>query len=379
MSSKFLLLSSREAVQLALDEFELIGRTKFLNKYFFSKSREYLVNNPKSGNPADSKAIVGAAYAYQFPNEGPLIASDFSGGEATVGSRLRELGFEILRIGEDWSYDEVRFTVDAYFEMLILESSQSSFKKSDFNLRLRDKFKVRTKGSIELKFQNISAVLHNLELPYIDGYKPRGNSQLLLRKVVQEYILKYPSTIGKIIDSFEEFTPAKLQTFKAVLVDPPPLEQVLRSQLVSANLRLPRKIDYAARDQLNRNLGRAGEQWVLDFEQQRLNAIGLGNLYNQIDWVSDRLGDGAGYDILSFTSPDSPRYIEVKTTNGSYANPFLISKNEVEFSKQAADKFYIYRVFSFRKTPTLFIIEGDISEKLHLEPIDFRASFKKYI
>jgi hypothetical protein len=32
---------------------------------------------------------------------------------------------------------------------------------------------------------------------------------------------------------------------------------------------------------------------------------------------SDRLGDGADYDILSYDATDQPRYIEVKTTNGA--------------------------------------------------------------
>lgn len=38
--------------------------------------------------------------------------------------------------------------------------------------------------------------------------------------------------------------------------------------------RLRRKFDYAARDEANRKLGRAGEQWVIEFEQQRLTDLG---------------------------------------------------------------------------------------------------------
>ena len=30
---------------------------------------------------------------------------------------------------------------------------------------------------------------------------------------------------------------------------------------------MPRKVDVAAQDQANRKLGRAGEQWVIEFEQ----------------------------------------------------------------------------------------------------------------
>lgn len=44
----------------------------------------------------DSKAIVGAAFGYQFPDRGPLDAAAFSGGEATVKRKLEELGFEVV-------------------------------------------------------------------------------------------------------------------------------------------------------------------------------------------------------------------------------------------------------------------------------------------
>jgi hypothetical protein len=40
------------------------------------------------GHSYDSKAIAGAAHAYQFPQFGQLRAADFSGGEATVASKL---------------------------------------------------------------------------------------------------------------------------------------------------------------------------------------------------------------------------------------------------------------------------------------------------
>jgi hypothetical protein len=142
-------------------------------------------------------------------------------------------------------------------------------------------------------------------------------------------------------------------------------------------MRLPRKVDFAARDELNRKLGRTGEQWVLGFEQQRLQDAGLPELFQKVDWVSDRLGDGAGYDILSYDTNDRPRYIEVKTTNGTHTSAFIISRNELEFSQETGDAFHLYRVFQFRASPLLYMLHGDVSKQLHLEPIDYRASFRK--
>lgn len=96
-------------------------------------------------------------------------------------------------------------------------------------------------------------------------------------------------------------------------------------------------------------------------------------LFQRVDWISDRLGDGAGYDILSYDSSDQARYIEVKTTNGAHTSAFIISRNEFDFSQETGDAFHLYRVFQFRTTPLLYMLRGDVSKQLNLEPIDFRA------
>lgn len=90
-------------MQSALDEFSSLGRTEFLSRYGFGKSRDFLVRNPSNGELCDSKAIVGAAFGFQYPAEGPLKPSDFSGDEATVTPKLQSLGFEVVRVGEDWA------------------------------------------------------------------------------------------------------------------------------------------------------------------------------------------------------------------------------------------------------------------------------------
>jgi hypothetical protein len=366
-------------VQNALDEFSSLGRTAFLQRYGFGKSRDFLVRNPANGELCDSKAIAGAAYGFQFPNDGPLKAEDFSGGEATVVPKLQSLGFEIVRIGEDWTQHEVDATVAAYFEMLLLEAKQEKYNKSERNVALQLDLKGRSKASVELKHQNVSAVLHGMDLPFIAGYKPRGNSQLLLRKAVQKFLLDRPDLIRLVVDAFEEVRTPSEKQYRAVVVDAPPIEVIAQLPLNSARARLPRKIDFAARDESNRQLGRIGEQWVLGFEQNRLQNAGLPELFQQVDWVSDRLGDGVGYDILSYDSAERPRYIEVKTTNGAHTSAFIISRNELEFAHETGDAFHLYRVFQFRKSPMLYMLHGDVSKQLHLEPIDYRASFRKII
>jgi len=78
---------------------------------------------------------------------------------------------------------EVDATVTAYLEILLLEAKQKKFNKSERNSPLRGVLKGRSQASVELKHRNISAVLHGLDLPFISGYKARGNSQLVLHMV----------------------------------------------------------------------------------------------------------------------------------------------------------------------------------------------------
>lgn len=371
-------IRSPAAVQAAIDEFVQLGRTQFLERYGFGKSRDFLVRDPKTGTDCDSKAIAGVAFGKQFPELGALSAESFSGGEATVVPLLTGLGFTIIRIGEDWSETEVEATVRDYFEMLRAEAAGLPFNKSEHNQALRRLLSGRSKSSVELKHQNISAVLDALGLPYINGYKPRGNSQLLLRKSVQAYLLKNQQVVGSIVDALEEVKLPSEKSYLAALVEAPTREELVRGP-VSAKQRLPRKFDYAARDEANRKLGRAGEQWVIEFEQQRLTDMGSPELFQRLDWVADTQGDGAGFDILSFDDKTHHRFIEVKTTNGSQGSSFLVSHNELEFSKEAGQQFYLYRVFQFRDGPRLFTLKGDLSQHVHLKPTDFRASFREVL
>lgn len=64
-------------------------------------------------------------------------------------------------------------------------------------------------------------------------------------------------------------------------------------------MRLLSKFDPAARDARNRTLGRAGEELVLGLELHRLDRLGRQHLADQLRWVSQIDGDGAGYDSPS--------------------------------------------------------------------------------
>ena len=90
-------ISEPAAISHAVNEYDLIGRDAFLAKYGFGKARGFFLE--LNGKLYDSKAIIGAAHGYQFPNHGPLSNKDFSGGEQTVQRKLEELGFRVKVVG----------------------------------------------------------------------------------------------------------------------------------------------------------------------------------------------------------------------------------------------------------------------------------------
>lgn len=84
------MIQHRESVLQSIEEFDRLGRDGFLDRYGYGPARSYFLVH--EGNQYDSKAIVGVAYGYENPDEGPMAAEDFSGGAATVQGWLEDLG-----------------------------------------------------------------------------------------------------------------------------------------------------------------------------------------------------------------------------------------------------------------------------------------------
>ena len=115
---------------------------------------------------------------------------------------------------------------------------------------------------------------------------------------------------------------------------------------------IARKIDWDKKRDRNNEIGDQGEEFVMQFEIDRLiDSLSIDrNKTTQIVQHLSRLqGDGLGYDIYSINDDGSPRYIEVKTTSGGSNQPFYISKNEKHFFEEYCDSAFIYRVYNFNK------------------------------
>jgi hypothetical protein len=366
-------LTDPQAVRDAIDEFDRLSGPVFRDHYRYGKSKKYMLRT-ENGQLYDSKAIAGRAFGYQFPDQGPLKAAEFVGGENTVQKKLEELGFEVVRIGEVWSRDEVERTVGDYLDMLALEASGVAYNKSNHNESLRRHLTARTKASVELKHQNISAVLDELGLPFIQGYKPRSNVQALLREVVVQSVRARHALLAKILDDYQATPSPSGPNYRAVLVEAP--RPAATYPVPSPRDRIPRKLDFAERDDRNRTLGREGESWTLGHERFRLGDARRSDLAARVLWVSDSEGDGTGYDIASFDEDGATRFVEVKTTNGGSSTPFVVTRNEVEFSQEAGPAFHLYRLFAFASAPRLFILRGALTDTVELVELNYRARLR---
>lgn len=276
---------------------------------------------------------------------------------------------EIDSTRSDWSDHEIDLIVADYFDMLQLERIGQPYVKVERNRALQE-LTGRSRGSIEFKHQNISAVLYKLGLDWISGYKPMANYQKALLGGIERYL----------DHKTEIFVPAAMEIVGVaeegeLFLEPPPrITQPIADP--EPLVRLVRKFDPAARDARNRTLGKSGEERVFFSERARLKAEGRVDLAKKVRWVSEEDGDGAGYDILSFTAVGAERLLEVKTTVGSQTTPFYLSENERLLSTERPDEFRLLRLYEFNRSPKAFQLVPPLGSSVMLTPANYKASFE---
>jgi len=293
---------------------------------------------------------------------------------ATIMSREMTMGGVVPG---SWSRAEVEAAVSDYFDMLVHELREQAFNKTKHRRQLMGRLDARSEGSIERKHQNISAVLIRLGYPFIQGYKPAFNHQRLLAEVVAERLGSAEGLTQVVRISAE--MPARRTSIKDYLVrleDPPdtanPAHETAREvDDIFSRARPP--VNYLEREARNASLGRAGEEFVVDFERARLAQSGADRLVDRVEHVAVTKGDGLGFDVRSFNEDGSDRFIEVKTTAYGKQTPFFVSRNELFVSRANAREYHLYRVFGFRVDPRLYELKGSLSETCVLEPVQYSA------
>jgi len=282
-----------------------------------------------------------------------------------------------VRRSPSWSSAEVAATVADYVAMFKAELAGAPYSKADHRRRLIGKLDNRSESAVERKHMNISAILREAGLPFIDGYKPLANYQESLRDAVLE-VFALDRQLEELIERRLGATPASAPTpaamGEALFEDPPEPEALAES--VAGRKRQPvgRHFDYLEREAANRELGTLGEEFVFNLERIRLRAVGLRDLSNRVEWTARDRGDGFGYDISSYDESRRPLLIEVKTTNFQKRHPFLVTQNELLVSRERAMEYRVYRVFDFSNRPRCFVLTGAIDTSCRLAPTLYRAS-----
>ncbi|MBZ0270328.1 DUF3883 domain-containing protein [bacterium] len=264
--------------------------------------------------------------------------------------------------------------------MLYAELRGESYNKTGHRRRLLPLLDDRSEAAIERKHGNISAVLIGLGFPYIAGYKPYANYQRLLAEIVEER-LAGASALRRFVAADVD-RPA----------DVPTVEDILRAEVgIPTRSRRPSggpsqpwgghnakrpKIDYLRCEAENQRLGLAGEHFVVEFERARLEHAGHGSLAARVEHKSQTVGDGIGFDVLSYDESGRERLIEVKTTRYGALTPFFATQGEVRVSEEASDLYCVYRVHEFRRAPKLFVARGAISEIFEITPRVYSAQIR---
>jgi 5-methylcytosine-specific restriction protein A len=211
-------ITDPRAVRLAAAEFDRLGAEAFLAKYGFGKARNYFLL--LGDREYDSKAILGAAHAYQFPDRGPLRPSDFSGGEATVATKLEALDFTVRRRGvqrnqidsdhseesprnPSWNQDELILALDAYVKWKGLPPAKTSKAISDLS-RLMNELRHLLGTPPQATLRNANGVYMKLMnfRRFDPAFTSQGKSGLSRGNRLEEIVWKEfhadPARLGRV-------------------------------------------------------------------------------------------------------------------------------------------------------------------------------------
>ena len=280
--------------------------------------------------------------------------------------------------GAVWSRQEVEAIVADYFAMLASELAGTPYNKAAHRRALKALLNNRSDQSIEFKHCNISAALLDAGFPYITGYKCRSNYQGLLAEVVAERLeanqelqaiaaadVDRPIAVPEVDDILSTLTEAPMSSSASIEAHEPASAMGIR---LTTN--------YIEREARNRSLGGAGEQFVLNFERARLIHEGCEALAAKVEHVAKTRGDHLGFDVLSFEKSGAERLVEVKTTKYGGDTPFYVTRNEVATSDRHASQYQVYRLFSFRAKPQLYVLPGAIGTTCRLSAATYLAAPK---
>ncbi len=213
-----------------------------------------------------------------------------------------------------------------------------------------------------------------------DSHNPIKEKPVQFQWQILEWEIKEDifNSIGLKLGDFElnadPYTEKKIIIANNTLIKNETKPIARRPHKTTAKTRKVTKIDYLKKTERSLKIGLKGELLVFEKEKEKLRALGINK---EVEHKSIK-GDGDGYDILSYNSKGEPIYIEVKTTIGGINTPFDISINEILFSDDNPNNYYIYRLYNFNEdnnSAEYYEINGPVSNHYSLDPTSFKAYY----
>lgn len=182
----------------------------------------------------------------------------------------------------DWSREEVEAIVADYLLMLTMELGGQQYSKTEHRKNLLKKLANRSDGSVEFKHANISAAMIDLGFPSIIGYKPRANYQSLLASVLVDQLRGKEALDKTALAAVQKPAITPLLTDFSKVKTAAPILQHRAAEASNPLAFRAMKRDYLEREAQNMSLGTAGEEFIVQFEHWRLNALGQSRLADKV-------------------------------------------------------------------------------------------------
>lgn len=283
----------------------------------------------------------------------------------------------------NWTTQEIRPLLRAYFEMLTKERAGIPYHKADYIRKVSSEIRGRrTKGAIEFKMENVSAVLARSGADWVTGYRPaRHLQERLLPQEIAAFLesqplfqLPTPTDVAPHNVSF--LLPSSLPEAVFEPSPPIPLSTQRTRRPPPLNPRQVARIDYITTAGRAQTIGRTGELVALRAERRRLQQAGRTDLAARVEHVSVTRGDGLGYDILSYSPSGDERFIEVKTTPFEPTRPFFLSPKELEFAQETGESYRLARLHHLWRQPAIFELYASALLRLDREPNEYVVSWR---
>ena len=238
----------------------------------------------------------------------------------------------------------------------------------------------------ELNTSEVKKLLHTvLEFSEEDNIPSTTRNEVLIIQRIGNIVAHQQETIkiydeGFVLDKSSR--PAKFSLLNPISQAVIPPAEIITIKEKTRRF-IARKVDWEKARDRNNEIGDQGEEFILEFEIDRLIevlSIDRTSAIQNVQHLSRLQGDGLGYDISSINDDGSPRYIEVKTTSGGFNQPFYMSKNEKNFFEEYGDSAFIYRVYNFnretRRGDVTIITQSELFTNFNFDTITWQVTPK---